>query len=239
MFVGGKGGVGKTTCAAALALSAALRGGRVLVASTDPAPSLGDAFTCHLASDPLPIPVRRGLLHGVEIDAPAALARWLDTRRSGLERIALRGTWLDRDDVSRLLRLSLPGVDELAALLEIARFAASGTYDLIVADTAPTGHTLRMLGTPGTLLAMAAVFDQMQAKHRIVVEALRGRWAPDAEDRLIEEIHDEGRRLADLLRDRAQVRFSWVTLPEAMAIEETADAAASLASWGMPVSDIL
>jgi anion-transporting ArsA/GET3 family ATPase len=141
LFVGGKGGVGKTTCAAAIALTAALDGSRTLVVSTDPAPSLGDALSRPLGPAPRRVPLRRGRLDAVEIDAAAALGRWLDTRRRHLERIALRGTWLDDDDVSRLLRLSLPGIDELAALLEIARFASGGAYDLIVVDTAPTGHT--------------------------------------------------------------------------------------------------
>jgi arsenite/tail-anchored protein-transporting ATPase len=239
LFVGGKGGVGKTTCAAAIALAAALDGSRTLVVSTDPAPSLGDALSRPLGPAPRRVPLRRGRLDAVEIDATAALGRWLDTRRSHLERIALRGTWLDDEDVSRLLRLSLPGIDELAALLEIARFASGGAYDLIVVDTAPTGHTLRMLATPGTLLAVAGVFDQMQAKHRIVVETLRGRWQPDAEDALIEEIDADARRLAALIRDTARTQFTWVTLPEAMAVEETADAAAALAASGMALATVL
>jgi arsenite-transporting ATPase len=220
-------------------VTAALRGERCLVVSTDPAPSLGDAFAHPLGPEPRKLPTRRGALHAVEIDAPSALARWLESRRAVLERIALRGTWLDKEDVSTLLRLSLPGIDELAALLEIARFAAAGAYDLIVVDTAPTGHTLRMLATPETLQGMAGVFDRMQAKHRVVVEALRGRWRPDAEDALVTEIDDEARRLSALLRDPASVRFSWVTLPEPMAIEETADAAAALAAAGITLSDII
>lgn len=237
--MGGKGGVGKTTCAAAIALAAARAGRHTLVVSTDPAASLADALSRPLGPEPLNIPLRRGRLHAVEIDAPAALARWLDGRRSILEQIALRGTWLDRDDVSGLLQLSVPGIDELAALLEIERFASHGAYDLIVVDTAPTGHALRMLGSPETLRNLAVVFDRMQAKHRAVVEALRGRWRPDAEEGLIAEIDEAGRRLAALLRDTARVRFSWVALPELMAVEETVDAAAALSAAGITLSDII
>jgi arsenite/tail-anchored protein-transporting ATPase len=222
-----------------MALTAALGGARTLVISTDPAPSLGDAFGRQLGAEPRQIPTRRGRLDAVEIDAPAALARWLDSRRSVLERIALRGTWLDAEDVSRLLRLSLPGIDELAALIEIARFADAGKYDFLVVDTAPTGHTLRMLGTPGTLRAFAAVFDSMQAKHRIIVEALRGSWHPDAEDAFIDEIDRDGESLAALLRDPMRTRLSWVTLPEAMAVAETAAAVSELHARGMAVSDII
>ena len=207
--------------------------------STDPAPSLGDALNRPLAAAPRRIPLRHGLLDAVEIDAPRALERWLSKRRDAFERIALRGTWLDRDDVSRLLRLSLPGIDELAALFEIARLARTGRYDLIVVDTAPTGHTLRMLTMPESLRGLARVFDQMQAKHRVMVEALRGGWLPDAEDALIGEIDREGRDLHTLLRDAAVVHVSWVTLPEMMSIEETADAAAGLSSEGIPLRDVI
>jgi len=238
-FIGGKGGVGKTTCAAAIAVTAAASGLRTLAISTDPAPSLGDAFDRPLGASPRRVPLRRGSLHGVEIDAPRALERWLADRRDALERIALRGTWLDAEDVARLLRLSLPGIDELAALLEIARYGRSGRYDLIVVDTAPTGHTLRMLAMPGTLRNIAQVFDHMQARHRMIVETLRGGWAPDAEDALIDELDTSGQELAVLLRDPASVTMSWVTLPEPMSVEETSDGIASLQSQGIPFPCVL
>ena len=179
------------------------------------------------------------MLHVVEIDAPRALERWLGERRHVLERIALRGTWLDEDDVARLLRLSLPGIDEIAALIEIARYGRSGAFDLVVVDTAPTGHTLRMLVMPDTLVAIARVFDHMQDKHRIMVDALTGSWTPDAADTLIAELDRDGRELWALLRDRTSVRTSWVTLPEPMAIEETADAISRLREQGHTIDRII
>lgn len=216
-----------------------MSGLRTLVISTDPAASLGDALDRPLGAAARKVPVRRGSLHAVELDAARALERWLADRRGLLERIAVRGTWLDAEDVASLLRLSLPGIDELAALLEIQRHGGSGRYDLVVVDTAPTGHTLRMLAMPATLRAVAQVFDHMQAKHRIVVEALRGRWSPDAEDALIDQIDASGRELAALLRDPAAVTMSWVTLPEPMSIEETSDGVASLRSQGIPVQAVI
>ena len=227
-----------------MAVTAARTGRRVLVISTDPAASLADAFQLpplrRAGSDrPRRVRAGRGALHVVEIDGARALDRWLSARRETLERIALRGTWLDEEDVSRLLRLSLPGIDEIAALLEVSRAGRSGDYDLVVVDTAPTGHTLRMLAMPGTLQGLARVFDHMQDKHRVMVEALRGAWTADAEDALIGELAGEGAELAALLRDPSRVRLDWVTLPEPMSIEETADAAARLREAGLPLHEVI
>ena len=237
-FVGGKGGVGKTTCAAAMAIRAARAGFATLVISTDPAPSLGDALDQRLAATPRPVARVRGL-HAVEVDAARALDSWIARRRATLEEIALRGTWLDRDDVSRLLKLSLPGIDEVAALLQIAELGGSDRYDRIVVDTAPTGHLLRMMEMPGVLNGIAVAFDHMQAKHRIMVEAIRGGWTPDAADLLIQQIGEDAERMAALLRDATQARVAWVTLPEQMAVEETVDALAWLAGHGMTVDMVL
>ena len=235
-FLGGKGGVGKTTCAAAFALLATTSHRRVLVASTDPAPSLGDALTLQIGPSPKRVTAR---LDAVEIDAPSVLRRWIAERRHLLEEIALQGTWLDREDIGRLLSLSLPGIDEVAALLELSRLAREGRYELIVVDTAPTGHTLRMLSMPETLFGIARVFDAMRQKHRVMVEALRGSFEPATEDALIDDLAAEARGLARLLRDPDRTRISWVTLPEPMAIEETRDALGELAERGLTVRDVV
>lgn len=238
-FIGGKGGVGKTTCAAALAVAAARSGTRVLVASTDPAPSLGDALKVALTASPRPVPGAGDRLRAVEIDANAALSRWIDERRAVLEAIALQGTWLDRDDVERLLRLSLPGIDELAALLEIDRLAHARRYELVVVDTAPTGHTLRMLAMPDTLMAVSRVFDRMREKQRVIQQALRGSWSEGPEDRLIAELAHTSQRLHLLLRDGARTKLDWVTLAEPLAVAETTDAVESLNAAGIHVRTII
>src|SRR5262245_2450468 len=145
-FFGGKGGVGKTTCAAACALAEAGAGRRVLAVSTDPAHSLGDALAVHLTSRPSAIPAGRGRLRAVELDANRALARWMARHRRALADIIEHGTWLDRHDVDELLELAVPGIDELIGLIEIVRLASARPgFDLVVVDTAPTGHALRLL----------------------------------------------------------------------------------------------
>ncbi|RPH54022.1 hypothetical protein EHM82_07480, partial [bacterium] len=141
---GGKGGVGKTTLAAAAALAAAESGRHVLVLSTDPAHSLGDALGARLGPDPSRIPTRRGILEAAELQASRALSRFLDEHRTDLRTLADRGTWLDAGDVDRLLGLTLPGADELAGLLELSRLSLETQADEVVVDTAPTAHTLRL-----------------------------------------------------------------------------------------------
>jgi arsenite-transporting ATPase len=218
---------------------AAARGGeRTLLISTDPAPSVGDALRQPLTSTPASVAgVPR--LHAVEVNAKNALERWLRPRRELLEAIVLSGTWLDRDDVADLLRQSLPGIDEIAALLELTRLGRTRDYRLIVVDTAPTGHTLRMLAMPDLLGALAGVFDRMQSKHRTVVEALRGSWAPEPSDRLIDEMVDEAHALTSLLRNRRQTAVSWVTLPEPVTIAETRDGLAELVRMGLHVDRLV
>jgi arsenite-transporting ATPase len=237
-LVGGKGGVGKTTCAAALAVASANRGARTLVISTDPAPNLGDALKTRLNSAPRRVPCGGGALDAVEIDARAALRRWLRGRRRALETIALRGTWLDSDDVSRLLRASLPGIDEIAALFEIARFSRVPRYDLIVVDTAPTGHTLRMLAMPQTLQGVANAFDHMQEKHRVMIEALIGHGRRDEADRFIEHLKRDAAALRSLLVGSG-ADVTLVTTAEPMATAETLDAARSLAMDNITIARVI
>ena len=195
----------------------------------DPAHSLRDALGTR----------RERNLHAVELDADAALARWIGERRQSLRRIVGRGTYLDDEDIDALLRLAFPGVDELIGLLELRRLAGDGVYDHVVVDTAPTGHTLRLLAMPATLSRIAVVLDDMQAKHRFLSQSLGGRYRADAADALVDEIAAAGRDLAALLRDRARVRVSWVLLPEALSLAEARDGVAALDASGIGVDDIL
>src|SRR5215468_4297491 len=106
-------------------------------------------------------------LHAVELSAPRAFARWLSRHRRALADVLERGTWLDRNDVAALLDLTIPGVDELAGLIEIHALA-NGPYNRVVVDTAPTGHTLRLLTAPDAVTAVAGVLDGLQEDHRFI-----------------------------------------------------------------------
>ena len=235
-FFGGKGGVGKTTCAAMTALRIAesappARARRTLLVTTDPASSLSAALDTAVDGQPRPVRGARHL-HAANVDAARAFERWLEPRKPLLADIAVRGTYLDDEDVARLLKLSLPGIDEVVGLIEAVRLAEG--FDAVVVDTAPTGHTLRLLAAPVLLDQVAALLDSLQSHHRAVVSALRGSYRADATDELIADLRREGASLAELLRS-ASTDVSWVTLPEPMALEETADALAALGDAGIAV----
>ncbi len=235
-FFGGKGGVGKTTCAAAAAARAASEGRQVLVVSTDPAHSLGDALAVKLDSRP------RGVspgLFAVQLDADRALERWLREREDAFRVIADRGTYLDDEDIESLFSLSLPGVDELVGLVELARLARVAAWDEVIVDTAPTGHTLRLLEMPETLHRLADVLDDMQAKHRFLAASLGRGFRPDFADRTIAEIESEATALRSLLVDPLRSAFTWITLPERASLDESIDGIDALERIGIRVSTVV
>ena len=114
------------------------------------------------------------------------LDRWRDT----IAEIIDRGTYLDRDDVDGLVDAALPGVDEIFALLALADILAddAAPYARIVVDTAPTGHTLRLLALPETFRALLSMLDLMQDKHRFMVRALTHRYRRDRADDFLDEM---------------------------------------------------
>jgi arsenite-transporting ATPase len=138
----GKGGVGKTSVAAATALLAAERGYRTIVLSTDAAHSLGDSFDRTLGPEPTEIAPN---LWGQESEVFHNIDKYWGTIQDYVSSL-LR--WRGLDDVMAEEMSVLPGMDELASLLWIATHHDSGNYDLIVVDAAPTGETLRLLGLP-------------------------------------------------------------------------------------------
>jgi arsenite-transporting ATPase len=217
----------------------------VLIVSTDPAHSLGDALGVSLSGAPRRITPS---LDAVELDAPRAFARWLKEHRRPLGEILEHGTWLDRQDVDALLGLSIPGVDELMGMIEIDRLAhregkgrqaRKEDYDLIVVDTAPTGHTLRLLAAPETVAAAAEVLGELQQQHRMIREQLARVGRPEAADRLIAVLAEQARETAARLRDPDRTRFVWVTLPEELSLAETGDGIAALERAGIPVRAIV
>lgn len=232
LLFGGKGGVGKTTCAAAAALELARRrpGQAFLIASTDPACSLADCF----AGSPLP-----DNLEMLEIDAAECLQKFKETHGVHLQTIALRGTFLDNEDVARVFDLSLPGLDEVMAFREISALVARGAYSCIIVDTAPTGHTLRFLDLFTVMRQWLDALDRLLAKHRYLMELYRGAYKEDATDAFLRGLQASVEQVASLLRDPHRCRFVPVMLAEALSIQQTHELLVQLQKRGVSVSDIL
>ena len=218
----GKGGVGKTSCAAGLAATFAERGEETLLISTDPAAALADVVGAPIGTRPEPVPGTAHLdgrqLSAVEL-RHEFLAQWRDT----IAEIVDRGTYLDRAEVDGLVDAALPGVDEVFALLALAELLAdsSARYTRIVVDTAPTGHTLRLLALPDTFRALLAMLEMMQGKHRFVVRALTRRYRRDAADDFLEQMRSRVDSLKSALAEPDSLAAVLVTRPETLVLSES------------------
>jgi arsenite-transporting ATPase len=232
IFFGGKGGVGKTTAAAAAALHYARRysQGSFLLVSTDPAHSLTDSLGDFHIPDNLKI---------LEFNAQDSLATFKARHRSKFAEIAARGTFLDEADIRSILDLSLPGLDELMALFAIAGWAETRAYDLIVVDTAPTGHTLRLLTTPELICGWLKALDALLAKHRYMQQRFRGTYQRDALDEFLLDLAASVKQMEGLLRDPRACRFVPVMLAEDLVINETLQLLDQLQRMHIPVTELV
>jgi len=138
----GKGGVGKTSIAAATALRCADLGYRTVVVSTDAAHSLADSFDVHIGNEPMEIAPR---LKGQEVDVLHQMEKYWGTVQEWLVSML---QWRGVNDLIADEASVLPGMDELASLLQIVYLHDSREYDVIIVDCAPTGETLRFLSLP-------------------------------------------------------------------------------------------
>ena len=233
----GKGGVGKTTLAAATAARLAAVGRKTLVVSTDPAHSLGDALGVPRLTEPAE--VGDGLYAG-QIDARKLVDdNWLALRTH--LRTLLAGAGVAEVDAEELT--VLPGVEELLALAEVYQLAAAGPWEVVVVDCGPTAETLRLLALPE---ALAGYLERLFPTHRRVVRGLLAglagagrvdRWdaAADALSRLAEKLDWLRRMLAD--PERTTVRL--VCTPERVVVAETRRTLTSLALQGIRVDGVV
>jgi arsenite/tail-anchored protein-transporting ATPase len=240
ILVGGKGGAGKTTVAAATAIALADAGEQVLVMSVDPAHSLGDALGMSLDGEPRDVPdVPR--LRAMELDATAERARWLSRRRNSLATLLEQGTALARAEIEELMELSLPGADELAAMLRLAELAAAREVGRLVVDTAPTGHALRMLETPQLATGWAHTLRTLDERRRVVAEAMTHQPLPrgDAVRALLDELDSDLGRLSESLADPAFTRCLLVTNPEPVVHAETLRYREALSRAGVAIAALV
>ncbi len=254
VLYGGKGGVGKTTMAAATGLASAANGVRTLVVSTDPAHSLSDAIGVEIGDEPTRI-TEHGPGWGVEIDPDAAMAETpLFEEDGSFGGLGGMGEMLDSvapetgEEGGGLS--SMPGTDEAAAVQQLLRFMDDDRFDRVVVDTAPTGHTLRLLELPDVMDSMVGRALKFRRTIGGMMDRVGGLFGGDtddvAEDGLSEEqvddleaLQERIERLRGTLRDPAQTDFRIVMVPEEMSVLESERLRDRLADFGIPVGMVV
>ena len=215
----GKGGVGKTSVAAASARRCAAAGLRTVVLSTDPAHSLSDSLEAELGAEPTPAGPN---LFGQEVQAQEEMERHWDSVQSWL------GSLLEERGVDRIAAEELtvpPGMDELFSLLQIKRHHDSGEFDVVIVDCAPTGETLRLLSFPDICTWwLEKVFpfrNKLVAAARPLARTMLDVSLPG------EAVFEEFERLAtnlvamnEILRDRSRTSVRLVINPDRMVVKE-------------------
>jgi arsenite/tail-anchored protein-transporting ATPase len=247
LLFGGKGGVGKTTAAAATALyllDHASDDEQILLFSTDPAHSLSDSLGKKIGDHLVEVArAQRARLFAYEMDAAASFEKFKDAHHRTLAEIADRGTLLDENDINELLNLSLPGMDEVMALFELSELDRAGRFTRIIIDTAPSGHTSRLLQLPEVFSHMISALDRMADKHRYIIAQFArgggGRARTDEVDLFLQDLKERIERVRAMLYDKTRTRFTLVTIPEAMSVEETKRYLTLLKREGVPVTDLI
>jgi arsenite-transporting ATPase len=233
LFFGGKGGVGKTTSASAMALAASRLGKRVLLVSTDPAHSTSDIFERRIGSEPTEIGAS---LHAMEIDAATESQRYVSEVKAHIAQ--LFGHAILKEANRQIdLAATMPGAEEVALFDRMGTLirGEDERFDLIVFDTAPTGHTLRLIRMPELMEAWIKALSRSR-------RAMLGVEQDDRDDPIMVTLSARLERLR-LLRARLvsgrTTGFVLVLIPERLPIEETSRAIAQLDEAGVKVGALV
>jgi len=237
ILFGGKGGVGKTTCASAAALFLA-EDFKALIFSTDPAHSLADSLEQKLDDKPREVKGVKNL-SALEVNAEKALSKFKTEHHDEIKKIVETGTNLDAEDIDSVFALPIPGMDEVMGFKTMIDLIDQAKFDKYIVDTAPTGHALRLLTSPRLLDDWVKVMAKMRWKYRYMIERFAGKYEPDKGDDFLLSMKKTVKKIEDLLRDQNRCEFIAVTIPEDMAILETARLISNLGKYGIKVRQIV
>jgi len=255
LLFGGKGGVGKTTSSASTAVWLADSGLKVLLVSSDPAHSTSDSLGVELGSEPTAVEGVPGLF-GLELNPEAKLSTFMPKLGESLSGMSTSpfaslgglGGMFDqsaKDEMASIKEevdqseLVLPGLDEAIAFDELLKHVENPTWDVIVFDTAPTGHTLRFLSLPELIEAWSGRLLRMMRVSGGIRSMLFGRKQSDAMKEELERFRRRVLHVRRVLSDPSTTSFTLVTIPERMGVNETLRANASLNEYELPVTGCL
>jgi arsenite-transporting ATPase len=221
-MIGGKGGVGKTTCASAIAVHFALQGKKTLIISSDPTPSLSDIFEMEIGDRETPI---RDLanLWGIEISSEIVLKKWKERFGPEIYEIVSSFASLDYDFVDYIG--GAPGIEEEYMLNYILELVESGQYELVVWDTAPAGHTLRLLHLPQIFLrhleAATKFYMNLYSYFEKLKESVKFKKGKKSLLEIISGWEELAEKVVNFIRDPEKTEFIVVTIPEALGVKQT------------------
>jgi len=204
---GGKGGVGKTTCAAAYSLLCAESGKKTLLLTTDPAPNLSDIFEREIGNEEVKI---KHNLYAREISCEQELEKLK-------ERLG-KVIWLVEDEESGEI---FPGIDEVFGLATLLDYRKNENYDVIVWDTAPTGHTLRLLSLPETALRFFGRLTRIYSLIRSFAAKLLPFLQQKEEDSLLSFLEESRGKVEEIKEVLKETSFFVVTRSEHLVVRET------------------
>jgi arsenite-transporting ATPase len=241
VFIGGKGGVGKTTVSAATALWLADEGKNTLIISTDPAHSLSDSFERNIGHEPTPIAEN---LSAVEIDPEVAMQ---DYQAKMQEQQSLNpgmdmGMMQDQMDMASMS----PGIDEAAAFDKFLQYMTTDEYDIVVFDTAPTGHTLRFLSFPEMMDSWVGKMIKIRRQVGSMAKAFKNIMPfmgdEEEEDRALEDMEETKKKIREargVMADPNRTSFKMVVIPEEMSIYESERAMEALKKYNMYADGVI
>ena len=258
-LVGGKGGVGKTSCSSSLAVKFAAAGHPTLLVSTDPAHSLSDSLAQDVTGGlPVAVDGTDNMLYAMEVDPDqakeefAAFARQNDVSSGAkdfMSSVGLGGLADQLGDLKlgELLDTPPPGLDEAIAIAKVVQFIKDEKYakfTRIVFDTAPTGHTLRLLSLPDFLDASIGKIVRLRQKLTGMGDAVKGLFgvgdeAPDEAVQKLEKLKAQLNEVKELFRNEKTTEFVIVTIPTVLGISESGRLLGELRKERVPVSRIV
>jgi arsenite-transporting ATPase len=232
----GKGGVGKTTVAAATALRSAELGYKTLVASTDIAHSLADSFDVPLGDVPV---LLRENLWAQEISAVADIYNYWDTLQDFVSGVMKSGGGVSRIVADELS--AIPGMDEIVSLLHINKQAKEQNFDRVIIDAAPTGETIRLLTIPDTFRWYAGRLARYERGVMKMIAPFAGRFlkAPVEVFEALSKLDEATAELRETLSDPEITSYRVVVIPEKMVVREAERAIGYLGLFNYPVDSVI
>jgi arsenite-transporting ATPase len=222
IMIGGKGGVGKTTCASAIALHFSLQGKKTLIISSDPTPSLSDIFEMEIGDQETAIKNVKEL-YGVEVSSEVVLKKWKERFGPEIYEVVSSFASVDYDFVEYIG--GAPGIEEEYMLNYILELVEGGQYDLVVWDTAPAGHTLRLLHLPQIFLrhleAATKFYMNLYSYFEKLKESVKLRKGKRSLLEIISGWEDLAEKVVSFIRDPQKSDFIVVTIPEALGVRQT------------------